>query len=70
MSGIRKISSFKRKTSLERVPVLPIHEKYAERVQDDLDPFGDIIGRFAYINVNVILVKIVTKYRRKECKMT
>ena len=47
MSGIRKISSFKRKTSLERVPVLPIHEKYAERVQDDLDPFDDIIGKFA-----------------------
>ena len=48
MSGIRKISSFKRKTSLERVPVLPIHEKYAERVQDDLDPFDDIIGKFAF----------------------
>ena len=45
MSGIRKISSFKQKTSLERVPVLPIHEKYAERVQDDLDPFDDIIGK-------------------------
>ena len=45
MSGIRKISSFKRKTSLERVPVLPIHEKYAERVQNDLDPFDDIIGK-------------------------
>jgi len=46
MSGIRKISSFKRKRSLERVPVLPIHEKYAERVQNDLeqDPFDDIIG--------------------------
>ena len=47
MSGICKISSFKRKRSLERVPVLPIHEKYAERVQNDLepDPFDDIIGK-------------------------
>ena len=49
MSGIRKISSFKQKTSLERVPVLPIHEKYAERVQNDLDPFDDIIGRVAKV---------------------
>ena len=47
MSGIRKISSFKRRRSLERVPVLPIHEKYAERVQNELehDPFDDIIGK-------------------------
>ena len=50
MSGIRKISSFKRKTSLERVPVLPIHEKYAERVQNDLDPFDDIIGKIPFFN--------------------
>ena len=52
MSGIRKISSFKRKTSLERVPVLPIHEKYAERVQDDLDPFDDIIGKITFHKSN------------------
>ena len=52
MSGIRKISSFKRKRSLERVPVLPIHEKYAERVQNDLesDPFDDIIGKNSYFS--------------------
>ena len=50
MSGIRKISSFKRKASLERVPVLPIHEKYAERVQDDLDPFDDIIGKIIFLS--------------------
>ena len=32
---------------MERVPVLPIHEKYAESRHEgqDLDPFDDIIGR-------------------------
>lgn len=59
MSGIRKISSFKRKTSLERVPVLPIHEKYAERVQDDLDPFDDIIGKTPFFNKIYICHQIV-----------
>ena len=49
-ASIRKISSFRsRKGSLERVPVLPIHEKYAESRHEgggqDLDPFDDIIGR-------------------------
>ena len=47
-ASIRKISSFKRRRgSLERVPVLPIHEKYAESRHEgqDLDPFDDIIGR-------------------------
>ena len=47
MSSIRKISSFKkRRRSLERVPVLPIHEKYAERNIEgqEVDPFDDIIG--------------------------
>ena len=57
MSGIRKISSFKRKTSLERVPVLPIHEKYAERVQDDLDPFDDIIGKITFHKSNSHLIR-------------
>ena len=51
-ASIRKISSFRsRKGSLERVPVLPIHEKYAESRHEgggqDLDPFDDIIGRLA-----------------------
>ena len=50
MNGIRKISSFKQKQSLERMPVLPIHEKYAKRVQNDweLDPFNDIIGKNSF----------------------
>ena len=44
---IRKISSLKRKKSQERVPVLPIHEKYDERSENHEehdDPFDDIIG--------------------------
>ena len=47
MSSIRKISSFKRsRPNLEKVPVLPIHEKYAERHEGhEVDPFDDIIGR-------------------------
>ena len=61
MSGIRKISSFKQKTSLERVPVLPIHEKYAERVQNDLDPFDDIIGKITFLKSNTYVVIIVIR---------
>lgn len=44
---IRKISSLRRKSSGERVPVLPIHDKYAERHHELIeDPFDDIIGKF------------------------
>ena len=59
MSSIRKISSFKRRKSLERVPVLPIHEKYAERVQNDLeqDPFDDIIGKICESTISNCIFK-------------
>ena len=61
-ASIRKISSFKRRRgSLERVPVLPIHEKYAESRHEgqDLDPFDDIIGRlpqnlFCFVQCGVL----------------
>lgn len=43
---IRKINSFRHKSSAERVPVLPIHDKYAERHHELIeDPFDDIIGK-------------------------
>ena len=45
MSGtVRKISFKRRKQNdNERVPVLPIHDKYDQAVQEH-DPFDDIIG--------------------------